>query len=116
VYGYRAKALLPQVFQALRIWVNDELVALRAFLDTAPTLLKNHGRMGIISYHSLEDRIVKLAFRALASATVDDQTGRALEEAKFQLLTKKPVRPSPHEVHENPRARSALFRAVEKIL
>ena len=66
--GHRAKQVLPQVFQALRIAVNDELGALQSFLDCAPKLLRPGGRLGIISFHSLEDRIVKHVFKSLSTA------------------------------------------------
>lgn len=101
VFGWRAQRYLPQVFQALRIAVNDELNALRDFLHDGPELLAPGGRMGIVCYHSLEDRMVKQEFRR-----------RAL--ARFLLLTPKAVRPTPEECVRNPRARSARFRAIER--
>ncbi len=114
LFGYRAAAILPQVFQALRIAVNDELGALREFLDAAPNLLKPGGRMGIISFHSLEDRMVKEKFRSLATPIKDPRTGAVAEEALFTLLTRKPIVPSDQEVQRNSRARSAKFRAITK--
>jgi len=89
-----------RTFQALRIAVNRELEELAASLPQAVELLGPGGRVVAIAYHSLEDRIVKLAFR-------DDERLRA--------LTKKPVRPSPDEVERNPRARSAMLRAAERV-
>ena len=88
-----------RVFQALRIAVNDELGALGALLRDAPGLLAPGGRLAVISYHSLEDRAVKHAFRARDT---------------FEVLTKKPVRASPEEVARNPRARSAKLRALRR--
>ncbi len=91
-----------RTFQALRIAVNDELGALRDFLSQALSLLVDGGRLAIISFHSLEDRIVKNAFRAW-------QDGHA-----GKILTKKPIGPGEAEVARNPRARSAKLRVFEK--
>jgi 16S rRNA (cytosine1402-N4)-methyltransferase len=114
VYGKRAKYFLPQVFQALRIAVNDELGALQALLAECPKMLSPGGRMGVISYHSLEDRTVKRAFRGLCTPQKHPFTGASISEPAFELLTKKPVVPSEGEIAQNPRARSAKFRAIRK--
>ncbi len=95
-----------RTFQALRISVNEELNNLRTFLDLAPDLLRTGGRLCIISYHSLEDRIVKNSFRHWTR-------GGKGEEKPFGLLTPKPIVPEAEEVSRNPRARSAKLRAVE---
>jgi 16S rRNA (cytosine1402-N4)-methyltransferase len=92
-----------RTFQALRIFVNRELDDLRALLEAAPRLLKPGGRLVIISFHSLEDRIVKDALREGA------------KRGHYRLLTKKPVTASAEEIDRNPRSRSAKLRAAERI-
>ena len=114
VFGRDAEKYLPQIFQALRIAVNDELDSLKRFLEYAPGLLKPGGRLGIISYHSLEDRLVKQAFKKLSSDLPDPVTGKTLKEAEFELLTKKAVVPEKKEVLLNPRSRSARLRAIRR--
>ncbi|MDE3154994.1 MAG: 16S rRNA (cytosine(1402)-N(4))-methyltransferase RsmH [Acidobacteriota bacterium] len=94
-----------RTFQALRIWVNGELDRLDRFLGTTARRLQSGGRFAAITFHSLEDRIVKHTFRALAHD----------EPAVVRILTKKPVVPGETEVAANPRARSAKLRAVERI-
>ncbi len=100
----RSRRLHPatRTFQALRIAVNDELGSLEAALPQAVELLAPRARFGVIAFHSLEDRLVKRAFRGLAA------------ESGFRLATRKPVRPSEAEVRDNPRARSAKFRVLER--
>ena len=92
-----------RTFQALRIFVNRELDDLKALLDAAPGILKPGGRVVVISFHSLEDRIVKDAFR-----------GDGNKDKYFRVLTKKPVTASIEESDRNPRARSAKLRAAER--
>jgi 16S rRNA (cytosine1402-N4)-methyltransferase len=105
-----------RVFQALRIEVNQELAALPQLLDQAINLLSQDGRLVVISYHSLEDRIVKNTLRDLARGEVDQITGRPRWETKvIEVLTKHPVRPSEDEVAANPRARSARLRAARRL-
>jgi len=92
-----------RTFQALRIFVNRELDDLKALLAAAPQILKPGGRVVIISFHSLEDRIVKDAFRDGAM------------KGMYRILTKKPVTASEEESHRNPRARSAKLRGAERV-
>lgn len=105
-----------RVFQALRIEVNRELLGLEALLDQAVRLLERGGRLVVISYHSLEDRIVKNTLRDLARGEVDEITGRPRSESRvIEVLTKKPIRPSEEEVAANPRSRSARLRAAGRL-
>jgi 16S rRNA (cytosine1402-N4)-methyltransferase len=93
-----------RTFQALRIWVNRELDGLDAFLEHAAERLRAGARLAIITFHSLEDRIVKHTFRAMEKA------GGGL-----RILTKRPLVPADEEVARNPRARSAKLRAIERL-
>jgi len=105
-----------RAFQALRIEVNRELEALDELLDRAVGLLESEGRLVVISYHSLEDRMVKNRLRDLARGESDPVTGRTRAETQvLELLTKKPVMPSAAEVAVNPRARSARLRAARRL-
>lgn len=116
--GHREGKIDPatQVFQALRIAVNEELDGLRDFVEEAARLLELEGRLVIISYHSGEDRVVKNALRDLDRGEVDPVTGRPLAETRLiEVLTRKPVRPSAAEVAFNPRSRSARLRAARRI-
>jgi 16S rRNA (cytosine1402-N4)-methyltransferase len=89
-----------RTFQALRIAVNDELGALDAALRWIPDCLRPGGRLAIISFHSLEDRRVKIAFR---------------DDARLERVTRKPVRPTEEEVARNPRSRSARLRVARRL-
>ena len=100
-----------QVFQALRIEVNDELGALKEMLRQSADVLKEGGRIAIITFHSLEDRIVKNFFKGDDSA---DEIYGTKNEKPFNILTKKPITPGEKELKENPRARSAKLRIAEK--
>lgn len=105
-----------RVFQALRIAVNDELSGLDAFIQQAVDLMETDGRLVIISYHSLEDRIVKNTLRSLAQGEIDLVTGRPRAETRLiEVLTRKPLRPSEEEVAFNPRSRSARLRAARRL-
>lgn len=104
--GYSRTHPATRTFQALRIAVNDELELLRKSLPIWVSLLSPGGRLGVISFHSLEDRVVKDAFRDMAGDRYD---------AELRLLTKRPVTGSQVELVSNPRARSAKLRAAVKI-
>jgi 16S rRNA (cytosine1402-N4)-methyltransferase len=103
--GYQRIDPATRTFQALRIWVNRELEGLERFLQEAAHRLLGGARLAVITFHSLEDRIVKHAFRALARG----------EAAALQVLTKRPTEPSDEEVARNPRARSAKLRVIERL-
>jgi 16S rRNA (cytosine1402-N4)-methyltransferase len=103
--GYQRIDPATRTFQALRIWVNRELEGLDRFLEAAARRLRVGARLVVITFHSLEDRIVKHTFRALERS----------RDAMLKVLTKKPVVPGDEEVRLNPRARSAKLRAAEKL-
>ena len=104
-----------QVFQALRIEVNDEMGALKELLQQTPSLLKSGGRIAIITFHSLEDRMVKNFFKtgSFSEEVMDDLYG-GKPESQFKILTKKPILPTDIETKRNKRSRSAKLRLVEK--
>ncbi len=107
-----------KVFQALRIYVNRELDSLAEFLKKVPEYIKPGGVLCIVSFHSLEDRIVKQTFRKWVNPCECPShipVCTCGQKPLFKLLTKKPVRPSDEEIKKNPRARSARLRAVQKI-
>ena len=94
-----------RTFQAIRIWVNNELERLDLFLKAACDRLKGGARLAVIAFHSLEDRIVKTVFRELGKG----------DDVLVRVLTKRPLRPTPGEVARNSRARSAKLRAAERV-
>ncbi|MCA9499591.1 MAG: 16S rRNA (cytosine(1402)-N(4))-methyltransferase RsmH [Nitrospira sp.] len=106
-YAYKKGRLhfATRTFQALRIWVNRELDLLEPALRDAIDLLKDGGRVCVVAFHSLEDRIVKHTFRSMAQR----------EHQKVSLLVKKPVIPNMLEIQQNPRARSAKLRVAERL-
>jgi 16S rRNA (cytosine1402-N4)-methyltransferase len=103
--GYQRIDPATRTFQALRIWVNRELEGLDRFLEVAARRLRVGARLVVLTFHSLEDRIVKHTFRAL------ERGG----DAMLKVLTRKPVVPDDEEIRLNPRARSAKLRAAEKM-
>ncbi|HUS01731.1 MAG TPA: 16S rRNA (cytosine(1402)-N(4))-methyltransferase RsmH [Chitinophagaceae bacterium] len=102
-----------QVFQALRIEVNDELGALKEMLQQSTDVLKEGGRIAIITFHSLEDRVVKNFYKGSEDERTDEIYGIKIEKP-FNILTKKPIVPGEEEIKKNPRARSAKLRIAEK--
>jgi 16S rRNA (cytosine1402-N4)-methyltransferase len=102
--GYSRIDPATRTFQAIRIWLNRELEGLDRFLGRAADRLAPGGRMVIISFHSLEDRVVKHTLRALQSS----------DDAGITVRTKRPIVPTEAEVERNPRARSAKLRAAQK--
>ena len=111
----RLMASCARVFQSLRIIVNNELENLKNFLNTGIDCLRPGGRLVIISYHSLEDRLIKNTFRG-GCPLKDPITGKELPgTGKWAILTKRPVRPDEKEIQENTRSRSAKLRAAERI-
>ena len=112
--GHPAK----QIFQAIRIEVNDELGAADESIQQAIDLLALDGRISVITFHSLEDRIVKLAFRRFENPCTCDPHAPICTCGKkptARILTRKPLTPGESEIENNPRARSAKLRAIEKI-
>lgn len=120
--GWKKIHPATRVFMALRIYVNEELRNLEEFLPAAMTLLKEGGVIVIVSFHSLEDRIVKNAFRKFSEKggaggryELGVEPEGRLKEPLLTILTKKPVTPTQDEVRENRRARSAKLRAARRI-
>lgn len=113
----RASRIHPatRVFQALRIAVNDELKSLQKALHILPEMLQPGGRLAIISFHSLEDRLVKQHFKAIGQKKRSRRKSyQVLDEAKFFIITPRPVRPELSEIQNNPAARSAVLRVLER--
>jgi len=107
---------LAQVFQALRIEVNDEMGALKEMLQQVPAVLKNGGRIAVITFHSIEDRIVKTFFRDNTFEAPEENPFATIERKKvLKVVNKKPIVATTEEIKRNSRARSAKLRVAEKI-
>ena len=114
-----------KTFQALRIAVNGELEAVERIIPDAIEMLRPGGRLAIITFHSLEDRLVKWAFRKAAGMRTREEEGDPMmamlnmpevaRETKVKLVTRKPIKPSAEEMAANPRARSSKLRVVERV-
>lgn len=111
-----------RTFQAIRIEVNDELGQLKRAVDAFCDVLAPGGRLAIITFHSLEDRIVKQAFQKRANpdqgilaGLPPELAGDAVKQADIRRITKKPITPSDEELEQNPRSRSAKLRVIEKL-
>jgi 16S rRNA (cytosine1402-N4)-methyltransferase len=109
-----------KTFQAIRIYINQELFALEKFLKNIPKMMNSKGRLVVVSFHSLEDSIVKEFFKEnspkiVARSKYKEQPKDEFDNKVFRILTKKPIFPSEQEVKFNPRSRSARMRVVEKI-
>lgn len=113
IYGNPNK-YLAQVFQALRVEVNDELNALKEFLQTITKALSPEGRLCIITFHSLEDRIVKNWMKKESFEEHDFSPLPQLQTNTLQVITKKPILPTDKEIRQNPRSRSAKLRVAQK--
>lgn len=111
----KEKQVLAQAFQALRIEVNEEMEALREMLEQALDVLSVGGRISVITYHSLEDRLVKNFFKTgnFEGKVIKDFYGNV--ETPFKLINNKVIVPSDDEIEKNPRARSAKLRIAEKV-
>ena len=112
------KKAVQKVFQAIRIEVNSELDGLDEFIKDAVALLRKGGRLVVISFHSLEDRIVKQTFQQLAKECIcppDFPICVCGHKAECKILTKKPIEPSMQEILKNPRSASAKLRIIEKL-
>jgi 16S rRNA (cytosine1402-N4)-methyltransferase len=115
---FRKRHPATRSFQALRIAVNRELEHLKDFLDKAPSLIGKGGRLVVLSYHSIEDRMVKQAMVGWEKPCIcppDFPTCVCGKTALFKRLRKKGIRPDPKEIEKNPRSRSATLRASERI-
>jgi len=105
---------LAQVFQALRIEVNDEMGALKEMLNQLPNVLLPKARVAIITFHSIEDRIVKNFFKQANDDENENPFSTKTKEEIFKIITKKPIVPSAEEIKNNSRARSAKLRVAER--
>jgi 16S rRNA (cytosine1402-N4)-methyltransferase len=112
---YKHKHPATRYFQAIRIEVNNELNNLQLFLKDAINVLNKRGILLVISFHSLEDRIVKHYFRKLTISQVPKEVPIKDESINYQLITKKPITPSENEISQNNRSRSSKLRGLQRI-
>ena len=110
----RENKVLAQIFQALRIEVNQELDALTAFLSQCPDVLRSGGRLVVMSYHSLEDRLVKNFFKTGNAEGKEEKDFFGNLLTPYKIITRKPIMPSDEEIASNSRARSAKLRIAER--
>ena len=106
-------SILSRVWQALRIWTNDEFGSLEKFLEIAPDKLIKGGRIAVVCFHSLEDKIVTKKMRSISKPTVVDEFGN--KALAFKFLTPKAIVPTSKEIEDNSRSRSATLRILEKL-
>jgi 16S rRNA (cytosine1402-N4)-methyltransferase len=109
----RKNQILSRVWQALRIWTNDEFASLESFIQSAKNKLKIGGRLVVVSFHSLEDKIVTNYFRQLSKAVTEDIYGN--KEYDFKIINARPIVPTVQEIEVNPRSRSAVMRVLERL-
>lgn len=114
VHPKERNKFLAQIFQAIRIHVNEELEVLKTLLEISPSLLSSGGRLVIISYHSLEDRIVKNFFKAGNTSGFETKDVFGNTHSPFKIITSKPIVPEQTELDQNNRSRSAKLRIAEK--
>jgi|LakMenEpi03Aug12_release.lakeMendotaPanAssembly.Ray.scaffolds.fasta_scaffold19189_4 16S rRNA (cytosine1402-N4)-methyltransferase len=110
---HKQKGILSRVWQALRIWTNQELEELENFLPKAVQKLTKNGLLMVVSFHSLEDKIVTKFMRNLSKPRQVDDYGNTIQN--FQILTPKATLPTELEIQQNPRSRSAMLRVIQKI-
>jgi 16S rRNA (cytosine1402-N4)-methyltransferase len=109
----RKNQILSRVWQALRIWTNSEFESLETFINFAKDKLNVGGRLVVVSFHSLEDKIVTNYFRKLAKAVTEDVYGN--KEYDYKVINARPIAPTESEIEVNPRSRSAVMRVLERL-
>ena len=112
-FANKTNKVLSRTWQSLRIWTNNEFEELKKFIHIAPEKLKTGGKLGIICFHSLEDKMVTKYFRELALPTSEDAYGN--RTYAYKLVSKKAIKPTEEEIERNIRSRSATLRIIEKL-